>query len=200
MGKTQFPSHDNAIRARLLNRLGIYKNLPIRNSVDSQRRKHVIRSIGNTHQLALSSVSGQHGHVIGNQGPFQEPLKQGNCEGSFRPPSRIQFNSNVTVVPIPSRHQYSNRIKRFLWSDSREIRENAERNIREYEFEGWDWHMVLEDEEMFLDSQTGELVHPCWFEEDQTTDMDDSESEYLEVKQPLTRSQSCVVGLDELSD
>jgi hypothetical protein len=74
---------------------------------------------------------------------------------------RVRFNENVDVVSIPSRYQYSDRIRKVLWSNKHEIMENAERNIIEYEAEGWDWNTVVLEEEMFVDSLTGSLVHPC---------------------------------------
>lgn len=87
--------------------------------------------------------------------------------------------------------------------------------MREYEYEGWDWNLVLEDDEMYVDSNTGDLVHPVWLEEDfdddyldeaepeeepeEAAQSDDSE-DYLELDGPsLIRTQSAVFGLDGLS-
>lgn len=77
---------------------------------------------------------------------------------------RIRFDDNVSVVPIPSRHKYSNRIKQAYWRDGKEIQECAERNRYEYASEGWKWESVFEEDEMYVDRSTGELVHPCWIE------------------------------------
>jgi hypothetical protein len=77
---------------------------------------------------------------------------------------RIRFDDNVLVVPIPSRHKYSNRIKQAYWRDGKEIQECAERNRYEYASEGWKWESVFEEDEMYVDRSTGELVHPCWIE------------------------------------
>jgi hypothetical protein len=200
MGKVSFPSsHDQAIRAKLLYRLGIYKNVPVqRNNAD--RRKHILRG--------ATSTSGSRS-IIGNVVPFQEPLNDPddtthNNERIRSTAASIQFSSEVMVVPIPSRHEYSNRIRKFLWSDGAEIQENAERNRIEFAAEGWDWHTVLEDDDMYVDADTGELVHPCWFDGGDAI-MDDSfsgeEEQYLELERPtLTRSQSCVVSLHDLSE
>jgi hypothetical protein len=217
MGRTHNSGHDQAIRSRLLNRLGIYKSPPVRHGhTESQRRKHIhYKTFGNS--LAFETTSGPRS-VIGNltrfHEPFQQPLNDDPPTGSVfgSPGRRLRFESNVTVIPIASRHQFSNRIKRILWSNSREIKENAERNMREYEYEGWDWNLVLEDDEMYVDSNTGDLVHPVWLEEDfddymdeaqeepeEAAQSDDSE-EYLELDGPsLTRTQSAVFGLDGLS-
>ena len=203
--------NDQAIRSRLLNRLGIYKSPPARHGhAESQRRKHIeYKAFGNS--LAFETTSGSRS-VIGNltrfHEPFQQPLNDDSPSvSSFGTPGRrIRFESNVTVIPIASRHQFSNRIKRILWSNSREIKENAERNMREYEYEGWDWNLVLEDDEMYVDSNTGDLVHPVWLEEefddyvDEAEEEPDGSEEFLELDGPsLIRTQSAVFGLDGLS-
>ena len=101
------------------------------------------------------------------------------------------------VVPIPSRHEYSSRIKKFLWSGAEELSETIERNRVEFASEGWDWHSVLEDEEMFVDARSGELVHPIWIEEEDDTLMMDDLADSLP---PLSRSPSFVSNLQELSE
>jgi hypothetical protein len=37
----------------------------------------------------------------------------------------------------------------------------ADRNIIEFESEGFDWRNVVLDDEMSLDSTDGQLIHPC---------------------------------------
>jgi hypothetical protein len=201
MGKKALPSsHDKGICAKLLYRLGIYNNVQVqRNNAD--RRKHILRG--------ATSTSGSRS-IIGNVVPFREPLNDADATTTFNnertrsTTAGIQFSSEVTVVPIPSHHEYSNRIRKCLWSDGAEIQENAERNRIEFAAEGWDWHTVLEDDDMFVDANTGELVHPCWFVGGDSI-IDDSssgeEEQYLELEQPtLTRSQSCVVKLHDHSE
>ena len=86
----------------------------------------------------------------------------------------VRFDNNVLVVPIPSRHAYSNRIKKAFWRDGSELRDIADRNRYEFASEGYDWNQVLEDEDMYVDAATGELVHPCWveYEDDDYKDED----------------------------
>jgi hypothetical protein len=93
---------------------------------------------------------------------LKEPLKDAAVDSLPRN-RRIHFDSTVMVFCIPSRHEYSNRMKKFMWHDWEEIHENAQRNRREFAAEGWDWHTVLEDDDMYVDAITGELIHPCWF-------------------------------------
>jgi hypothetical protein len=47
-----------------------------------------------------------------------------------------------------------------MWSNSAEIRLNAQRNIREFAAEGWNWEKVLEEDEMYHDKFSNELIHP----------------------------------------
>jgi hypothetical protein len=70
------------------------------------------------------------------------------------------FQENVEVIPIPTRYEYSDRIKSRIWSNRHELQENAERNALEFAAEGWNWQNVTEDEGMYICSASGELVHP----------------------------------------
>ncbi|KAG7351970.1 hypothetical protein IV203_008018 [Nitzschia inconspicua] len=129
---------------------------------------------------------------------------------------RIQFNNNVMVVPIPSRHAYSKRIKQAFWMNGAELQANAERNRYEFASEGWDFHQVLEDEDFYVNTVTGQLVHPCWVEdEDDCFDGDgnvdgdigeknlpplNDEEQNLEIKSPtLKRTNSGVLELQSLA-
>ncbi|KAL7469168.1 hypothetical protein ACHAXS_009420, partial [Conticribra weissflogii] len=74
---------------------------------------------------------------------------------------RLVFASDVEVVPIPMRSEYSNRIKERMYSNRVELSENAQRNVVEFEAEGWDASTVLDDENQFYKCPlTGELIHP----------------------------------------
>eukprot|EP00980_Cylindrotheca_fusiformis_P000315 scaffold73_cov118-Cylindrotheca_fusiformis.AAC.11 len=200
MGKaTVISSHeDSLLRAKLLNRLGIYKSTPVR--VGRRNVVHTIRRPTTEH---------------GRCRVLQEPLKGLSSEGKRR---SIKFDDMVRVVCIPTRHEYSNRLKKFLWQDWEEIQENARRNRREFEAEGWDWHTVLEDDDMYVDATTGELIHPCWFEQEeekQQEQLSSKEDEEMEealeealaaVREagpqflPLQRSSSFFGDLNELSE
>jgi hypothetical protein len=74
--------------------------------------------------------------------------------------TRIMFQEDVEVMPIPTRYEYSDRIKSRIWSNRHELQENAERNAVEFASEGWNWRNVTEDDGMYICSQSGELVHP----------------------------------------
>lgn len=78
---------------------------------------------------------------------------------------RLTFNETVSVVPIPMRTDYSHRVRERLWNDVDDILINAQRNAMEFAAEGWDWRTVVEDEYMYRDASTGELIHPVHMEE-----------------------------------
>lgn len=81
-----------------------------------------------------------------------------HCEGRAR---CVSFGTLVEVVPIPSHHDYSPRIRNVLWNDSRELQSNAIRNYVEFIAEGWDWKSVVDESDMV--NINGELVHPVHF-------------------------------------
>jgi hypothetical protein len=130
---------DDHIRARLLRTLGIRSG-----QQKTQGPKRALSS----HSRLIKIV------------PTHQPLKNHDMSTPSKKSSRIQFNCNVSVVPIPSHSRYSDRIKKQLWSNSKEISMNARRNIREFSSEEWNWEKVVEEDEMFLDTQSNELIHP----------------------------------------
>ena len=77
---------------------------------------------------------------------------------------RLTFNETVSVVPIPMRTDYSHRVRERLWNDVDDIMLNAQRNALEFAAEGWDWRTVTEDEYMYRDAASGELIHPVHME------------------------------------
>ena len=77
---------------------------------------------------------------------------------------RLTFNEEVSACPIPKREEYSKRIREHLWSSSRELMFNCERNSIEFAAEGWNWRNSLEDDQMYRCVATGELVHPVHVE------------------------------------
>lgn len=49
---------------------------------------------------------------------------------------RLTFNEQVKIMPIPMRHDYSQRVRERLWNDVDDIMLNAQRNAMEFAAEG----------------------------------------------------------------
>lgn len=106
------------------------------------------------------------------------------------------------MVPIPSHNYYSDRIKRFIWSGAEELSKQVERNRAEFAAEGWDVNFVVEEDDMYIDANTGQLIHPVWLDEEEGEEecddhmmMDEDQNELPK----LTRSGSFCTNLTELS-
>jgi len=92
--------------------------------------------------------------------PFHVPLKYHKDDSHAKETkSSVVFQEDVSVLPIPMRNEYSQRIKSRLWCDKAELHSMAQRNLVEFEFEGWNWRNVVQDECMIV-GMTGELIHP----------------------------------------
>jgi hypothetical protein len=208
MSKAHFP--DNSTRTRLLNRLGMFQQQPhmsrkrslSSSSSSSSSDHHEERSVlGGTLRFELklkadySDVDNDHsGTEAESTSSSPNIITNSNTTTTT---TTVQFNKTVSVVEIPSRYQYSNRIKKCIWSNSYEITEMAERNVIEFEAEGYDWRNVVMDDDMFIDSINGELIHPChrcWNDDfgDHDEKEGDSKASDLDAfwPSPLTRSDS----------
>jgi len=73
---------------------------------------------------------------------------------------RVQFKEDVTIHEIPSFRDYSDQVRSTMWRNTSEIANDARRNRREFIADGFDWRCACEEESMFLDANSGELIHP----------------------------------------
>eukprot|EP00547_Thalassionema_nitzschioides_P008772 CAMPEP_0194225972 /NCGR_PEP_ID=MMETSP0156-20130528/40832_1 /TAXON_ID=33649 /ORGANISM="Thalassionema nitzschioides, Strain L26-B" /LENGTH=201 /DNA_ID=CAMNT_0038958137 /DNA_START=75 /DNA_END=680 /DNA_ORIENTATION=+ len=161
-------SQDDQIRSRLLNRLGIYDSPPTSTATPvtaaQNRRLRILRGMGVGGTITTSPPDGSATRdPLGGAQPFREPLKDGvepAAAAKKKKSTRIAFDDDVSVIPIPMRNEYSERIKSRIWSNRYELQENAQRNAMEFAAEGWNWRNVTEDEGMYICSASGELVHP----------------------------------------
>ena len=142
-------STDSEIRARLLWRLGI-ESQPSSGEHGMSSQRHLLINAETT-RLPLKPITPR------TTKGFFGRSKSNNKGNGY---TRIQFDSNVNVVFIPSHRKYSSRIKKFLWSSSSEIRQNAQRNLREFASENWKWEDAVEEQDMYLDTQSNEYIHP----------------------------------------
>jgi hypothetical protein len=183
---------DAQIRSRLLNRLGIYDAVvqstakqPM--TAAQNRRLRILRGMGVGYTLRPCPPDGSAVRPpLDNVVPYKDKLRSDppavkittvnvnnnndtsntNDEDELvKKTRRIVFQEEVEVVPIPMRHEYSDRIKGQIWSSRHELQENAERNALEFAAEGWNWRGVTEDEGMYICSVSGELVHPIHLQE-----------------------------------
>ena len=230
----QIPSPpDHAIRSRLLNSLGIYKAVPMRNP-EPRKKYGNLRNVpaAVSHQRSSESVpfrlplndSAEIYTLTMSRMEDPPPLRFASartlCAGT--PPSpgssigsgrrrchptplhdrSIHYQEEVLVVPIASRHDYSDRIRKALWSGADELSELVERNRAEFSSEGWDVNYVVEEDDMYIDAYNGELVHPVWLEQEEEIDEPMVLDEDMKSEEPLptlTRSTSFATNLHRLS-
>jgi len=88
--------------------------------------------------------------------PAMVPLRKEICR-------RVSFGPSVCVRPIPTRSEYSDRMKSQIWSSRHELQMNAQRNVIEFTAENWDWRQAASDDDMIICDVTGERVHPIHY-------------------------------------
>ena len=72
----------------------------------------------------------------------------------------VRFDSTVTVLSIPNRYSYSDRMRRYLWNAPDHMKREVIRNTVEYTADGWDWQAALEEKDHFFNPTTQEYIHP----------------------------------------
>lgn len=158
-------SDSGRIRDRLLNRLGIEKEIHVSEAPDRSNISALRHSEDVAFDELLKADYGMPDRRLAERVGVSRadlatsPGKDSPLLKNFR--KGVAFDASVKVLPIPSRTCYSNRIRNELWMPPEEIQQNAARNSLEFAAEGWNWENVAEDSDMVL--YEGELVHPIHF-------------------------------------
>mmetsp|Transcript_2095 Transcript_2095/g.3714 ORF Transcript_2095/g.3714 Transcript_2095/m.3714 type:complete len:254 (-) Transcript_2095:101-862(-) len=92
-------------------------------------------------------------------GPPSEPPASMN-ESKSRQRS-VFIDPSVAVISIPSHRSYSPRMHAQLYIPQGELAFAVVRNTREFVYEGWDWHDVIEEDRMYTSKASGEFIHPA---------------------------------------
>jgi hypothetical protein len=145
-------------RDRILRGMGVgytLKTLP----PDGSAVRNPLQGMKTTIEPLKATLDDQGGMSTASSSADSNASTTGNG-GLKQRKTRIMFQEAVEVMPIPTRYEYSDRIKSRIWSNRHELQENAERNAVEFASEGWNWRNVTEDDGMYICSQSGELVHP----------------------------------------
>jgi hypothetical protein len=79
----------------------------------------------------------------------------------FQQGKKIQFFPQVTIVSIPSHRDYPEPIRQAIWSGTRDIHMNGQRNTLEFAADNYDWRKATE-EGSFI-AADGELYHPTTY-------------------------------------
>ena len=75
----------------------------------------------------------------------------------------VVFDKNVSVILIPTRKEYPSELRNSLWLDRKEHKLNKERNLIEFEAEGFDWRNVMDDDDMVYNPTCGNFIHPIHY-------------------------------------
>ena len=160
-------THASQIRSRFLDTLGISRAnqqavcVANKKSSPPPRRR---RKLPATQEL-LKSDSGEPDESLGPNS-LSSISTPNNFGGRERKNGKsVAFENAVTVHQIPTRHEFSGRIRNTLWTNAAEMQRNYNRNVIEFTAENWDYRQCLEEEHFFV-AHNGELIHPVHLQQE----------------------------------
>jgi hypothetical protein len=157
------------IRSRFLNRLGISDITMVPTFTRSPSQMRLLNQNHSFREI-LKADHGKQDKVLKSKA-FPNASKSADATAMPTTPciksvktsrrNQVSFDSQVHIMPIPSRNAYSKRIRNTIWMPMDELEHNVARNTLEFIAENWDWRQVAEDEDMVY--YEGEMVHPVHF-------------------------------------
>ena len=105
--------------------------------------------------------SDEDGTYIGEDSLYDFESSFLSLDSNDERPRRVTFSDQPdNVVLIPSFREYTEDERQNIWSSYDEVEMNKGLNILEYQYEGWNWQSVIE-EDQFIMLTDGNSVHPA---------------------------------------
>ena len=159
--KTQTVGDASKIRSRFLDRLGISpRNSQVACIPQSARQSPPRRQCQPSTKELLKTDNGVPDESLGPNSYSSTSSSPRNFGGRKKSNTRsVAFENAVVVHQIPTRLEYSDRIRNAVWTNSAEMQMNYTRNVIEFKAENWDYRQCVE-EDHFFQTDCGQLIHP----------------------------------------
>jgi hypothetical protein len=123
---------------------------PSNNNIATMKKVEELMLDNNHNREDSSSCNNNNNNNNSSQSQSQQQRNNNN----------VKFHSKVLVMRIPSRKQYPESMKRTMWCSMSEISRSAARNTIEFQSEGWDWRLAVEENCMYYHPKSGQYIHP----------------------------------------
>ncbi len=184
--KTSSPSV-SPIRSRYLYRLGLWEvpgvlphqtcgdyppeHGPLNKTLSRQVRKGILKATNSSSSTSISLLESSEEDLSSedstttSSGSYVSSRSTGT--NSLRSVS-FPYIHLETIHPIPTRKMYTPEELRQLWWSPKEAQALISKNVLEFEFEGWKWENVIEEDgfvtvESSSSSTTSQILHPAQY-------------------------------------
>ena len=157
------------IRSRYLHRLGMTQGQTVATTTmlsSSIKKRTAARSACKSHPTTPTerqALKNDHGESDDSLDVHSPPLHAYSWllspSSSSDSDKSVSFESSVVVHSITNQKYFSERVKKFIWMQPRELEEAAARNYMEFQAEGFDWRQVTEEQEFVICQN--QLIHPA---------------------------------------